>query len=81
MHLKGLQEKQLKHYPDIVGSVVGAILSSLGKAVGFAAEHIRSVAEGFFVGLFRWFPLEMFPRDFHRVGLLRFLMLFEVVLR
>ena len=25
--------------PAIMGSVVGAILSSLGKAVGFVAEH------------------------------------------
>ena len=37
--LKRLAGKAVETLPAIVGSVVGAILSFLGKAVGFAAEH------------------------------------------
>ena len=37
--LKRLAGKATEVLPAIVGSVVGAILSFLGKAVGFAAEH------------------------------------------
>ena len=36
---KRLAKKAVEAFPAIVGSVVGAILSFLGKAVGFAAEH------------------------------------------
>ena len=34
-----LTEKAVEAFPAIVGTVVGAILSFLGKAVGFVAEH------------------------------------------
>ena len=34
-----LAGKAVEALPDIVESVVGAILSFLGKAVGFVAEH------------------------------------------
>ena len=37
--LKILTGKAVEAWPAIVGSVVGAILSFLGKAVGFVAEH------------------------------------------
>ena len=37
--LKRLAEKVVEELPAIVGSVVGAILSFLGKAVRFVAEH------------------------------------------
>ena len=35
--------KAIEALPVIVGSVVGVILSRLGKAVGFAAEHVWTV--------------------------------------
>ena len=37
--LKRLTGKTVEELPAFVGSVVGAILSLLGKAVGFVAEH------------------------------------------
>ena len=37
--LKRLAEKAVEALPAIVGSVVGAVLSFLGKAIGFVAEH------------------------------------------
>ena len=37
--LKRLAGKAVEPLPVIVGSVAGAILSFLGKGVGFAAEH------------------------------------------
>ena len=37
--LKRFARNAIQPLPAIVGSVVGAILSFLGKAVGFAAEH------------------------------------------
>ena len=37
--LKRFAGNAIQPLPAIVGSVVGAILSFLGKAVGFAAEH------------------------------------------
>ena len=39
MHSKRLVGKAVEVLPAIVGNVVGAILSFLGKAVGFVAEH------------------------------------------
>ena len=39
MHSKKLAGKAVEVLPAIVGSVVGAILSFLGKAVGFVGEH------------------------------------------
>ena len=37
--LKRLAGKAVEALPAIVGSVIGAILSFLGKAAGFVAEH------------------------------------------
>ena len=37
--LRRLARKAVEALPAIVGSVVGAILSFPGKAVGFVAEH------------------------------------------
>ena len=37
--LKRLPGKAAEVLPAIVGSIVGAILSFLGRAVGFVAEH------------------------------------------
>ena len=41
--LKRLLGKAVEALPAIVESVVGTILSFLGKAVGFAAEHTRAL--------------------------------------
>ena len=43
--------------PAIVGSVVGAVLSFLGKAVGFVPEHIWALIV-FVTGLFGWWLLQ-----------------------
>ena len=53
MHLKDLQEKAAEALLAIVGSVVGAILSFLGKAVGFVAEHTWALIV-FGAGLIGW---------------------------
>ena len=37
--LKRLAGKAVEELPAIVGSAIGAILSFLGKVVGFVAEH------------------------------------------
>ena len=51
--LKRLAEKAIEALPAIVGSVVGAILSCLGKGVRFAAEHIWAliVYDDDFIGI------------------------------
>ena len=51
--LKRLTRKAIEVLPAIVGSVVGAILSFLGKAVGFVAEHTW-VLIVFVAGLIGW---------------------------
>ena len=48
--LKRLARKAVEALPAIVGSVVGAILGFLGKAVGFVAEHTWALIV-FVVGL------------------------------
>ena len=51
-----------KALPAIVGSVVGAILSVLGKAVGFLAEHTW-VLIAFVVGLNGAWLMQMVKKD------------------
>ena len=51
-----------KALPAIVGSVVGAILSVLGKAVGFLAEHTW-VLIAFVVGLTGAWLMQMVKKD------------------
>ena len=46
-----------ENFPAIVGSVVGAILSFLGKAVGFVAEHTCALIV-FVVGFTGWWLME-----------------------
>ena len=46
--LKRLAGKAVEALPAIVGSVVGAILSFLGKAVGFVAGHAWALIVFFF---------------------------------
>ena len=48
--LKRLVGKAVEEFPAIVGSVVGAILSFLGKTVGFVADHKRTLIV-IFIGL------------------------------
>ena len=48
--LKRPAEKTAEALPAIIGSVVGAILSFLGKAFGFVAEHTWALIV-FVVGL------------------------------
>ena len=51
--LKRLAGKTVEALPANVGSVVGAILSFLGKDVGFVAEHTWALIV-FVVGLIGW---------------------------
>ena len=55
--LKRLAGKAAEVLPAIIESVVGAILSFLGKAVGFVAEH-RWVLIVFVVGLIGWWLMK-----------------------
>ena len=55
--LKRLAEKAVEALPTIVGSVVGAILSSFGKAVGFVAEHTWALIV-FVAGLVGWWLMQ-----------------------
>ena len=57
MHSKDLKEKPLKHCLLFVGSVVGAILSFLGKAMGFVAEHTWALIV-FVAGLVGWWLMQ-----------------------
>ena len=55
--LKRLAGKAVEALPAIARSVVGAISSFLGKAVGFVAKHTRTLI--FFVaGLVGWWLME-----------------------
>ena len=60
--LKRLVGKAVEELPAIIGSVVGAILSFLGKTVGFVTEHtwalIVSVA-----GLIGWWLMHRVKKD------------------
>ena len=51
--LKRIAGKTIETFPAIVGSGVGAILSFLGKAVGFVAEHTWTLIV-FVAGLAGW---------------------------
>ena len=55
--LKRLAEKAVEALPTIVGNIVGAILSSFGKAVGFVAEHTWALIV-FVAGLGGWWLMQ-----------------------
>ena len=55
--LKRLAGKAAKALPAIVGSIVGAILSFLGKAVRFVAEHTWALIV-FLAGLVGWWLMQ-----------------------
>ena len=55
--LKRLMGKAVEALPVIVRSVVGAILSFFGKAVGFVAEHTWALIV-FVAGLVRWWLMQ-----------------------
>ena len=59
--LKRLAEKAVEALL-IVGSVVGTILSFLGKAVGFVAEHTWTLIV-FVVGLIVWCLMQKVKKD------------------
>ena len=59
--LKRLAEKAVEALPAIVRSVVGAILSFLGKAVEFIAEHTWALI-AFFAGLIGVWLMQMVSR-------------------
>ena len=59
--LKRLAEKAVEALPAIVRSVVGAILSFLGKAVEFVAEHTWALIV-FFAGLIGVWLMQMVSR-------------------
>ena len=55
--IKRLAGKAVELLPTIVGSVVGAILSFLGKAVGFVAKHTWALIV-FVAGLVGWWLMQ-----------------------
>ena len=55
--LKRLAEKAVEALPAIVGSVAGAILSFLGKAVEFVADHKWALIV-FVAGLVGWWLMQ-----------------------
>ena len=55
--LKRLAGKAVESLPVIVGSFAGAILSFLGKAVGFVAEHTMALIV-FVAGLVGWWLMQ-----------------------
>ena len=59
---KRLAGKAAEALPAIVGSVVGAILSFLGKAVGFLAEHTWALIV-FVVGLIGVWLMQRVNKD------------------
>ena len=60
--LKRLAEKAVEALPTIVGNVVGAILSSFGKAVGFVAEHTWALIV-FVAGLVGWWLMQKVKKN------------------
>ena len=62
MHLKKLAGKAVEALPSIVGSVVGVILSFLGKAVGFGAENTW-VLIVFVAGFIAWWLMQKVKKD------------------
>ena len=61
--LKRLAEKAVEALPTIVGNVVGAILSSFGKAVGFVAEHTWALIV-FVAGLVGWWLMQKVKKSY-----------------
>ena len=59
--LKRLTGKAAKTLPAIIGSVVGATLNFLGKAVGFFAEHICAFV--FVPGFIDWWLMQRVKKD------------------
>ena len=60
--LKRLAEKVVEALPAIVGNVVGGILSFLGKAVRFVAEHTSALIV-FVVRLVVWWLMQKFKKS------------------
>ena len=60
--LKKLSGKAAEVLLAIVGSVVGAILSFLGKTFGFVAEHTWALIV-FVVGLIGWWLMQKVKKD------------------
>ena len=60
--LKRLAGKAVEALPDIMESVVGAILSFLDKAVGFVAEHTWDLIV-FAAGLIGVWPIQRGKKD------------------
>ena len=61
--LKRLAGKAVEALPAIVGSVVGAILSFLGKAVGFVAGHAWALIVFFFAKLVGWWLVQKIKKE------------------
>ena len=59
---KRLAGKAAEALPAIMGSVVGAILSFLRKAVGFVVEHTWALIV-FVVGLVAWWLMQKVNKD------------------
>ena len=60
--LKRLAGKAVEAWPAIVGSVVGVILSFLGKAVGFVAGHTLALIV-FVAILVGWWLMQKFKKS------------------
>ena len=60
--LKRLAGKAVEPLPAIAGSVVGAILSFLGKGVGFVAEHTWALIV-FVAGLAGWWLMQKVKKN------------------
>ena len=60
--LKTLAEKAVKELLAIMGSIVAAILSFLGKAIGFVAEHTWALTV-FVAGLVGWWFMQKVKKD------------------
>ena len=60
--LKTLAEKAVKELLAIMGSIVAAILSFLGKAIGFVAEHTWALIV-FVAGLVGWWFMQKVKKD------------------
>ena len=60
--LKRLAGKAAEELPAIARSVFGAILSFLGKTVGFVAEHTWALIV-FVAGLVGWWLMQKFKKE------------------
>ena len=60
--LKRLAEKAVEALPAIIGSLVGAALSFLGKTFGIVAEHTLALIV-FAVGLIGWWLMQRVKKD------------------